>query len=206
MAITEVGGQVHDSQQCRAVVPAGDAVMEDGGYSSGSEQGAEVEVSTPTQPPILGDPVPPPSELVLRPLAPLAPLPTCLGGNSLARTTPSAPPPPLASLPQLFGEDFSSLLELNRRAGSTEMVLMELHQALQKTRQEGNHTFNELGKYLIKVEEAQAEQWQQYDQHISGGMADINTVLHSHHDRHHQVEDRLSHLRNNLHQLLSEQH
>ena len=47
---------------------------------------------------------------------------------------------------------------------------------------------------------------QQFDQHVQGGIAEINTVLHSHHDRHHQVEDRLGQLRQNLHQLLSEQH
>ena len=179
--------------------------MVDGGSCSEQEQGAQVVVATPQASPVPEAAAAASTALALQPLAPLAPLPDSLGGVTLATHTTITPPPPLSSLPQLFGEDCTSLLELSRRAGSAEAGIVELYQALHSTRQEGNRAFNELGKYLVKVEEVHEEKMKLFDQHVAGGISSLNTVLHSHHDRHHQVEERLAYLLHTSQQLATEQ-
>ena len=168
--------------------------------------GAQVEVATSQAPPTPGAAAAAATDLTLQPLAPLAPLPSGLGGVTLVTQSTVPPPPPLSSLPQLFADDSTSLMELTRWAGSAEAGLLELFHALQRTRQEGNHTFNELGKYLVQVEAVQEEKLQMLDQHVAGGISQINTVLNSHHTRHHQVEERLAHIQLVTTQLLADQH
>ena len=168
---------------------------------------------------------PPPTTMALTPACPTVPRTTA----QLQQFTPlepppsltmpslamGAPPPPLPSLNSLFGEegiDKRLTIGLQMQLSDTQAGLGFVYNDLQKLRMQGNNTFQAFEQRMLEAHAAQMTQLQLNHEVVEGAfrvlehtIGAVNTTLHSHHNRHQEVEQGLVHLHNILMQVQDDQ-